>query len=153
MTRLPILLASLLALALMGAEPALAASMLVRGLVLKNCTIKVQDQGANINLAAGASNLQIANISETCNADDGYTITMSSAFAGALANGTGLSTGYTMSYDSADNTSLTNPVTFNHTKDQRETVNKSLRVSVPANAKAADRGRFLDTITISIAAR
>jgi hypothetical protein len=153
MIRRPLLLASLMATALLGAEPALAASMLVRGLVLKNCTIKVNDQGANINLAAGASNLQVANISETCNADDGYTITLSSAFAGALANGTGLSTGYTMSYDSVDNGSLANPLTFNHTKDQRETVNKALRVSVPANAKAAERGRFLDTITISIAAR
>jgi hypothetical protein len=158
MTRRPLLLASLMAAALLGAAPASAASLLVRGMVLKNCTIKVNDQGANINMASGASNLQVANISESCNADDGYTITLSSAFAGALANGTGLQTGYTMSYDNVAEGSLTNPLVINHTKDQSEPggkeVSKALRVSVPGNAKAgAKNGHFYDTITISIAAR
>ena len=157
MIRHPFLPALLMASALLGAAPAPTASLLVRGLVLKNCTIKIQDQGANINMASGASNVQVANIQESCNADDGYTITLSSAFAGALANGAGLQTGYTMSYDNVSDGSLTNPLVINHTKDQNELagkqVSKALRVSVPANGKAGERGHFYDTITISIAAR
>jgi hypothetical protein len=156
MRHFSLLLATLLTglLTAAGAVPALAGNLQVRGLVSKNCTVKVNDQGANINMAAGASNLQVATIGETCNADDGYTITLSSAFSGALSGGNGQKSAYTLSYDTVENTQLDSPVVLNHTKDQREEVNKALRVTVPPNSKAAQaNARFYDTITISIAAR
>ena len=111
-----------------------------------------QTSTASIDLVRGTNNLTVGAVGEQCNRDGGFTVTISSANAGALVANGGQRVPYTVRYDNSGNVSLARPVILTRTRAQRTVSTKSFRVTIPPNPQAI-AGSYADTITVAIAAR
>jgi hypothetical protein len=135
-----------------GPGPARAdGTVTLKGSVVTDCAVYVTDLNATLDLVAGSSNVQVATVGEKCNSSKGFTVTLTSLYAGVLKTATGAQAGYTVSYDTAAGVSLATPLVLTRRKSKSLT-NRPLKVSVPANARAL-AGSYYDTITLTIAAR
>jgi spore coat protein U-like protein len=136
-----------------AATPARAAGTIaLKGSVVTSCGVQVDDLDANLNMTGGSTNLQVATVGEKCNSNKGYTVTISSANAGALVNRDGARAPYTASYGGVPNRSLATPLVLTRTKAEKNWVYAPFTVTLPANAQRV-AGSYFDTITITIAAR
>lgn len=148
-------LASALILAL-STFPALAQSnggIGLRGTMETICFVQINQTNTNsIDLVKGANNLTIGTVGEKCNRGNGFTVTISSANAGALVNATGARAAYTVQYDNSGKKSLATPVVLTRTSAKKTVSSKSFKVTIPANPEAI-AGTYADTITVAIAAR
>lgn len=139
-----------------SALPALAqsnGSIGLRGTMETICFVQINQTNTNsIDLIKGTSNLTIGTVGEKCNRGNGFTVTISSANAGALVNATGARAAYTVQYDNSGVKSLTNPVVLTRTSAKKTVSTKSFKVNIPANPQAI-AGTYADTITVAIAAR
>ena len=136
-----------------AATPARAnGTVALKGTVVANCGVQVDDLDANLNMTGGSTNLQVATVGEKCNSNRGYTVTISSANAGALVNRDGARAAYTASYGGLSNQSLANPIVLTRNKAERNWVYAPFTVTLPANAQRV-AGTYFDTITITVAAR
>ncbi len=116
------------------------------------CYVVVTQTVTNVDIVKGNSGLTIGSVGEKCNRGNGFTITLSSANAGALVNEGGARAPYTVQYDNSGTRSLTTPVVLTRTSAKKTVSTKSFKVSLPAKAQAL-AGSYGDTITVSIAAR
>lgn len=117
------------------------------------CSVQVtQTNTASIDLVRGVNNLTVGRVGEQCNHDSGFTVTISSANAGALVTDDGQRVPYTVRYDNSGTVSLAQPVVLTRTRAQRTLSTKNFRVTVPA-APQAIAGSYADTIIVAIAAR
>lgn len=144
------------ALALLAGTPALAQSasgtIQLNGSVQVVCTVAVTDNNVALNLTGGESSRAVGRIVENCNKGNGYTITVTSANAGALTSAASGATpiGYTVGYDGTSG-SLSSAMAVSRDSAQfgRQ---RDLTVTVPASTQYI-AGSYADTLTVSIAAR
>lgn len=148
------LLLAMTALAALGAAPAAraAGTVVLKGTMVTNCGVVVDDLNATVNLTGGSTNLNVATVGEKCNDKDGYTVTVTSANGGALVNAAGTRAPYTASYSGVSGRSLATPLVLTRTKDQKSFVYRNFTVTLPPNAQLT-AGSYVDTITITLAAR
>lgn len=116
------------------------------------CGVSVDTKNTTIDIQNGANKQVVAEITETCNDYQGYTISFTSANNGAMVQSDGgQSVDYTVNYDTASNASLKNALQLDRSTaaygDKHD-----LAVTMPAsNDRAA--GTYSDTVTVQIAAR
>jgi spore coat protein U-like protein len=124
-------------------------TLVVRGSVETNCTVSIEDMGAQLDLTKGVNNVVVGKVTETCNDPDGYTVTFTSQGGGKLLNN-GAAIAYTASYDNRNHQSLASELRLSR-RDAAFGVVKDLKVSVDGGS---DRiaGAYSDTITVTIAA-
>jgi len=126
-----------------------AATLDISGTVAAQCSVTVTDLAVSLDLVSGENNKKVANISETCNDPDGYTVSFSST-DGLLNGPTGFDEGYTISYDTLSAVDLaTGTQSVAHAAPAWDSSN-FLKVSLAGNSQLA-AGSYTDTITISIA--
>lgn len=122
--------------------------------VLYSLTVNPTTAASNINITAGETATLVATVSETSNNPLGYKITMSSANAGKLKNGTLDETSYQVSYNNGSPVTLTTTPTTVKTVSSMVsmgTVSSDVKVSVTAKPDALV-GTYTDTITVTIGA-
>ena len=138
---------------LAAGQPAGAAdssgTLVVRGSVATNCTVSIQDMGAQLDLTRGVSDVVVGKVTETCNDPDGYSITFASQGGGSLKSGKA-AVPYTASYDHADNQDLRSDMRLAR-KDAAFGEVHELKVSVKGSSERV-AGAYSDTITVTIAA-
>ena len=145
---------------LLAASSALAAttgSITIQGSVPSTVAITVTGTtGFNtLDLATNATNQQVASVVEQSNSATGYKVTLASANAGALKNGTIGSVSYTAQYNSVNVSLSTTAQTVTNTTSATAVVNvtKPLTVSFTGQAPASMMaGTYSDTLTLTIAA-
>jgi spore coat protein U-like protein len=144
--------ASALALALIAA-PAFAQSasgtVQLRGNVALSCTVAVQDLGQALNLKGGENAKTVGSVTENCNSGNGYRITLASANAGKMKNGT-FTIDYTVNYDNQGG-ALNNAMTLDRNSAQFGK-KADLKVSIAASDQYI-AGDYSDTVTVTIAAK
>ena len=151
---------SLTALAsLVLASSALAAvqgSITISGSVAGATAITVSAAAGsnNLDLSSSPVDLQVASVREINNTSNGYTVTLSSANAGQLKNGSsGLA--YTAKYNNVAVNLTVLPTTVTNAAPSNNVVNvvKPLTISYTgAAAKTMIAGTYSDTLTFTIAA-
>lgn len=131
------------------AQASTTGTIRLNGTVQAACTISVTDAGVQLNVTGGETNRQVGTVVENCNSGSGYRVTLTSANAGALKNGSA-AVSYSVSYDNQQG-NLTGAMTV-----ERPSVafgkQSVVAVSMPANATAV-AGAYSDTLTITVAAR
>lgn len=145
--------------ALVAGAPANAgesSSLVLRGYVPITCNIDVAAAPAatNIPLAEAQRDLAVAEVTETCNNRNGYTVSVSSKSNGALENGQAR-LAYQLKYgdavaqlgDSASNPVL---VASSAVKTQSRGIRRDVRIS---HDGATVGGAYADTLTFTIAAK
>ena len=158
MTTIKIMTAGFLVLVSGGsAYAATTGNIAISGIVPASTAIAVNTvSGYNsLNLAVTAAGQVVANIQETNNTVNGYTVTMSSQNAGTLKNGTLGSLAYTAKYNNAAVTLSTTAATITTSGASTAVVNvsKPLAISytgVPAASMM--QGTYSDTLTFTITA-
>ena len=153
------LLATLATTALLVSAPAHAddsSSLVLRGYVPISCNIDVAAAPAasNIPLANAQRGLAVAQITETCNNRNGYTVSVSSKSNGAL-EGPSARLAYRLQYGDAVadlEESATKPVRVasSAVKTERGGVRRDVRIS---HDGVSAGGAYADTITFIIAAK
>lgn len=121
----------------------------LRGNMPMSCAISVQDNNVTWNLTSGEGSKTVGSVTESCNAGNGYSISLASANGGKMKSGAN-EIAYAVDYDSNAGT-LTSQMVV-----QRATAQfgkkSDLKVTVPiSNQHVA--GDYADTITVTIAAR
>lgn len=124
-------------------------TLVVRGTVETNCTVSIQDTGAQLDLTKGVNNVVVGKVTETCNDPDGYTITFTSQGGGKLKNGN-FGVEYTASYDNQNHQSLNSEMRLTRRDAAFGNVN-DLKVTVKGGSDRV-AGNYSDTITVTIAA-
>lgn len=129
----------------------------ISGLIPINTSIAVTAaSGSNtLNLSSTAINQIVATVAEASNSTTGYKVTLASANAGILKNGTVGSITYTAKYDGLDVTLLANgtEVTNTGTTNSVVSVTKDLSISYTGVvATSLMAGTYSDTLTFTIAA-
>ncbi|MFV3078160.1 spore coat protein U domain-containing protein [Niveispirillum fermenti] len=121
----------------------------LRGNVAQSCTITVQDQGQNLSLKNGENNKTIGSVTESCNAGNGYKITLASTNAGKLKSGN-FEIAYQVNYDGQGG-NLNSQMVIDRANAQ---FNKKadLKVTIPASEQYI-AGDYADTVTVTIAAK
>lgn len=143
----------LLAISADSAMAQASGSVALRGTMETICFVEInQTSTDSIDLVKGTSNLSIGTVGEKCNRGNGFTVTISSANAGALVNAGGNRAAYTVQYDNSGKKSLATPVVLTRTSAKKTVSTKSFKVTIPANPEAI-AGTYADTITVAIAAR
>lgn len=114
-----------------------------------SCAIQVQDLNVSWNLTSGDSTKTVGSVTESCNAGNGYSISLQSANGGKLKSGSN-EIGYTVAYDSSSG-ALTSQMVLQRASAQfgRKT---DLTVTIPTSSQYV-AGDYADTITVTIAAR
>lgn len=116
------------------------------------CVVDVDAKNTDIDMKEGAKKQVVAEIKETCNDHEGYTITFTSANAGVILHrDSGQSVPYTVSYDSSNASSLAKPLDVVRDKEGYE-VEHNLIVDMSGSANRV-AGSYGDTITVQIAAK
>lgn len=116
------------------------------------CEINIDTKNTSLDMRGGAKKQVVAEITETCNDHEGYTISFTSANAGKVVHGdSGQSVAYTVSYDSSNNSSLANAMVLNRAKEGYG-VDHDLVVDMSGSSNRV-AGIYRDTITIEIAAK
>jgi len=74
----------------------------LRGSVAQNCGVVVSTlaKASALSITAGESNATVGTVQETCNVANGYTVTLGSANAGKLKNGSS-EVAFSVAYDNA----------------------------------------------------
>lgn len=152
------LLIALLTLAFTSsAMAATTGSLTIQGVVPAVVAITVTGQGTynNLSLSTTAADLLVANVVEQSNDGLGYKVTVASANAGLLKNGTLGQVTYTAKYNATVFTLSTTPVQVTNQGPQTTVVNvtKPLVISytgVPAVNMMS--GTYSDTLTFTITA-
>ncbi len=138
--------------AVLGLPAALAgevAQIRLEAVVPLRCGIEVTHHSTALDLVAGFDQVRVATIAENCNSPSGYTLTFNSASEGALVRGNDA-----VHYDAhygAKALALDEPVVLGRTGPAFG-VQHDFAVSAPAVSGLAS-GTYLDTVTITIAAR
>jgi spore coat protein U-like protein len=127
-------------------------SLALRGTMETICYIAVNQQIDTVDIVKGTSTLTIGTVSERCNKANGFTITISSANAGALVSAAGDRAPYTVHYDNSGSRSLAEPLVVSRSEAQTTENSNNFRVKFPAKNDAI-AGDYVDTITLTIAAR
>lgn len=116
------------------------------------CEVDVDSKNTAIDMQEGAKKQVVAEITETCNDHEGYTISFTSENAGKIVHGeSGQSVGYTVSYDSANNSTLDKTLVVNRAKEGYGVEHDLLVDMTGSNDRVA--GTYRDTITVQIAAK
>lgn len=126
-----------------------AGSLSLRGNMPMSCAISVQDLNATWNLTAGESAKTVGSVTETCNAGNGYSISLASANGGKLKSGAN-EINYSVDYDSNAG-ALTSQMVVERATAQFGK-KSDLKVTVPGSSQYV-AGDYADTITVTIAAR
>lgn len=121
----------------------------LRGTMPMSCAIAVQDMNATWNLTSGESAKTVGAVTETCNAGNGYSISLASANGGKLKSGAN-EIAYTVDYDSSAG-NLTSQMVVQRASAQFGK-KSDLKVTVPISGQHV-AGDYADTITVTIAAR
>ena len=126
------------------------AEIRLQGTVPAICTISVSNETAELNIVQGAAAVQVATVTEQCNAAAGYTVSVTSGNGGRMVQEAGASVAYSLSYDDATAAAAGSLVTERAaTGAVRQ---RSLSATLPATPQAT-AGRYADTVTISISAK
>lgn len=136
---------------------ALTGSITISGSVAAATAITVTSSpGYNtLDLSNSVTDLQVASVRETNNTTLGYRVTLTSANAGQLKNGSVGSLAYSAKYNGASVTLSTTPQTITNTGNSNTVVNvlKPLAISYTgAAANTMMAGTYSDTLTFTIAA-
>ena len=116
------------------------------------CVVDVDAKNTDIDMKDGAKKQVVAEIKETCNDHEGYTITFTSANEGVILHrDSGQSVPYTVSYDSSEAASLAKPLDIVRAKEGYG-VEHNLVVDMSGSANRV-AGSYGDTITVQIAAK
>jgi spore coat protein U-like protein len=116
------------------------------------CEIDVDTKNTAIDMQEGAKKQVVAEITETCNDHEGYTISFTSENEGKIVHGeSGQGIGYTVSYDSASNSALDKSLIVNRAKEGYGVEHDLIVDMSGSNDRVA--GTYRDTITIQIAAK
>ncbi|MFV3130034.1 spore coat protein U domain-containing protein [Niveispirillum sp. KHB5.9] len=121
----------------------------LRGTMPMSCAIAVQDMNATWNLTSGESSKTVGSVTESCNAGNGYSISLASANGGKLKSGAN-EIAYTVDYDSSAG-NLTSQMVVQRASAQFGK-KSDLKVTVPISGQHV-AGDYADTITVTIAAR
>lgn len=159
MLKRPLLPALVTALSFLGANPAMAAlvgNITLQGTVAASTSITVDaEPGYNsLNLHSDQSNLLVATVIESNNTAAGYTVTLSSANAGKLKNGSLDEISYTARYDGVAVTLSAAPVTITNQGAQTDVVNVAKEFDISYTGAPADElmaGTYSDTLVFTIA--
>ncbi|MFZ9194639.1 MAG: hypothetical protein ACO271_09300 [Burkholderiales bacterium] len=123
----------------------------LRGSVAQNCGVVVSTlaKASALSITGGESNATVGTVQETCNVANGYTVTLGSANAGKLKNGSS-EVAFSVAYDNATG-AISSGMTADRTSAQ---FNKSADVKVSFTGFAnAIAGTYADDLTITIAAK
>lgn len=139
------------------AQAATTGSITLQGVVPSVVSVAVTGQGTYnaLNLAATQTNLLVANVQEQSNDTLGYKVTVASANAGQLKNGTLGQVTYTAQYNSVTFTLSTTAVQVTNQAAQAVVVNavKPLTVSYTGvTAVSTMSGTYTDTLTFTVIA-
>ncbi len=107
-----------------------------------------------LDLATTATDLSVANVTEKNNTALGYKVTLSSANAGALKNGTAGSIAYTAKYNSTSVTLSATPTNITTSPAASSVVNvtKAFKISYTGvDTTTMMQGTYSDTLTFTIA--
>lgn len=116
------------------------------------CEIEIDTRDTKLDMIDGARKQVVAEITETCNDHEGYTISFTSSNAGKVVNAaSGQSVDYTVNYDTASNASLANALLLTRAKEGYG-VDHELVVDM-SGSKNRVAGLYADTITVEIAAK
>jgi len=121
----------------------------LKGNVAQSCTITVQDLGQSLSLTAGETNKTVGYVTETCNAGNGYKITLASTNAGKLKSGN-FTIDYQVNYDGQGG-ALTSQMVIDRANAQFAK-KSDVKVTVPASSQYI-AGDYADTVTVTIAAK
>ncbi|QJE73142.1 fimbrial major subunit CsuA/B family protein [Aerophototrophica crusticola] len=121
----------------------------LKGSVTQSCTIQVQDLGQSLNLSGGENQKTVGSVTETCNAGQGYRITLASANAGKLRSGNN-AIDYQVAYESQSG-NLGGQMVIDRATAQFGR-KADLKVTIPASAQYI-AGEYADTVTVTIAAK
>lgn len=129
-----------------------ANSVNVHGVVASSCTVSVTDLNVDLDILHGEANREIADVTETCNTTNGYTVSVSSSHNGVMASeGAGHPTvDYSIKYGGRSS-GLDSPLTLNR---GASTKHKSvvIKATVPASPGQL-AGYYSDTLTVTVAAK
>lgn len=144
-------------LAVSSASAALTGNITIQGAVANAVVINVTaTAGYNaLDLSATAADLQVASVNEKSNVATGYKVTLASANAGLLKNGTIDSLTYTAKYNGTSVTLSTTAQTVTNTTSGTGLVNVTKPVVISYTGQAPDTmmaGTYSDTLTFTIAA-
>jgi len=132
----------------------LSGELELRGTLATECTVVVTATGNRLDLVAGEVLKAVARVEETCNSEQGYTLTVSSRNGGALVddgNGDGgRRVAYRVSYGGVSGT-LEQPLTVTRQEPWFGREN-DLLVSVTGDATLL-AGIYRDEITVQVAAK
>ena len=116
------------------------------------CEIDIDTKNTSLDMKDGAKKQVVAEITETCNDHEGYTISFTSANAGKVVHGdTGQGVAYSVSYDTSNNSSLANAMVLTRAKEGYG-VDHDLVVDMSGSSNRV-AGTYRDTITVEIAAK
>ena len=144
-----------------AATPAKADALPVQGIVAVACTISTADAGAGaLDLSSSQTDLTIANVTETCNDANGYSVTV------ATANGTTSGVLVSQDVNGANSTDLTYSIKYDGVAvtiasgsgtaatrsgfTTAQTVPLAISYTIAAGGLPADT--YTDTLTLTITA-
>jgi len=134
---------------------ATSGTLILQGTVASVNSISiVPSNNLTLNILNGESAKNVAAVTEVSNNPLGYTISLSSANAGALKNGSIVGTAYTLSYDGGAYLGpLVTPVTVKTVGPLSALVNNisNILINVVANPTTLS-GTYSDTVTLAITA-
>lgn len=138
-------------------QAATTGSIILQGVVAPVVAVTVTGQGTYnaLNLATTQTNLLVANVQEQSNDTLGYKVTVASANAGQLKNGTLGQVTYTAQYNAVTFTLSATPVQVTNQAAQTTVVNatKPLTISYTGTpAVSIMSGTYTDTLTFTITA-
>lgn len=126
------------------------------GLILTYCYlwVDVGAQASSLDLRTGNSMVEVANVQETCNHPNGFTVSISSANSGNLVNhfDATKTLPYNIIYDTQASVKLETPVSLVRTttrSDDLTNTNRAFKVVWPQSS-ALVAGTYSDVITLTI---
>lgn len=139
------------------ASAALTGNITIQGSVSAATSIIVSSVAGynSLNLHANQTNLSVANVTEQNNTTAGYTVTLSSANAGKLKNGSLGEINYTARYNGTSVALTVSPVTITTQGAQTSVVNSVKGFDISYTGVAAENlmvGTYSDQLTFTIAA-
>lgn len=140
-----------------SAFAALTGNITLQGTVAASTSIVVTPVAGynSLNLSANQTNLSVAQVAERNNTAAGYSVTLSSANAGKLKNGSLGQITYTARYAGTNVTLAVSPVTVTTQGAQNTIANITKALDISYTGVAADTlmaGNYSDTLTFTIAA-
>lgn len=130
-------------------------TLLLSGNIAPTVSISVTGVGQhnNLDFTTTATDFHVANVLEKSNVSTGYKVTIASANAGQLKNGSAGQIAYTAKYNGTSFSLSTTPVTVTNVTSQTNVANSLKQVSISFSGIAAESvmsGTYSDTLTFTI---